>query len=471
MPSPTPEQTDIIEAAVKRDQNLMVNALAGTGKTSTIEMAIRAYPKQPILYIVFNRKNAEEAEKKLPSTTTVRTWNSLGHRVFAQAIGKKLVVNPKKNQDILREIMKPLKRSETDVIWGCFWEIMHGVSWAKSSGYVPDGKYPSANRLCDRNDFHSSLDEAPDDLVADLIDEVLHQSIQQAYHGLIDYDDQVYMPAVFGGPYPKYPLVVVDEKQDANSCNHAMLKKLVTDRFMGVGDPWQSIYGFRGAVQGGMAKVKAQFACKELDLSVSFRCPQAIVENARWRVPHYKWLKEGGHVQRLESIDGGDIPSDAVILCRNNAPLFKTALRLLATGRGVSVAGSDIGPKILGIMKKLGPGEMSRDELKESIEDWRQAKILKKSKSAMDIADCMLVFAEHGVNLDQAIRYAEHLFKQSGTIRLMTGHKAKGLEFDNVYFLDEWIISDDEQDLNLKYVIQTRSKDRLTYIDSTAINW
>ncbi len=471
MPSPTLEQVEIIEAACKRDQNLMVNALAGTGKTSTIEMVERQYPKKPLLYIVFNKKNAEEAEKKLQTTTTVRTWNGLGHRVWASACGKRLSLNARKNQEILKDIMQPLKRSETDVIWSCFWEIMHAVSWAKSSGYVPDGKYPTAQRLCTRNEFHASLDEEPDDLVADLVDEVLHRSIQQAYAGLIDFDDQVYMPAVFGGTYPQFPFVVVDEQQDANAVNHAMLKKLVKDRYMGVGDPWQSIYGFRGAVQGGMAKAKETFSCKELDLSVSFRCPQAIVENAHWRVPHYKWIKEGGHVERLESLDSSDIVDGGVILCRNNAPLFKVALRLLAQGRGVSVAGSDLGPKIIGIMKKFGPEETSQAELKEAIEDWRQAKILKKSKSAMDIADCMQVFADHGVNLGQAIRYAEHLFKQSGTIRLMTGHKAKGLEFDHVYFLDSWIIGEDEQDLNLKYVIETRSKDRLQYIDTTCINW
>jgi superfamily I DNA/RNA helicase len=250
-----------------------------------------------------------------------------------------------------------------------------------------------------------------------------------------------------------------------------MLKKLVKDRFMGVGDPWQSIYGFRGAMQGGMAHAKTTFACKELDLSVSFRCPQAIVENAQWRVPHFKWIKEGGYVERLSSLCASDIDDGATILCRNNAPLFTTALRLLALGRGVNVSGSELGPKIVGIMKKFGDETLSRHGVLAAINEWEAIKTAKKSKTAMDMADCMRVFAEHGTDLGQAIRYAEHLFNQSGTIRLMTGHKSKGLEFDTVYILDSWLLSEEEQDLNLRYVMQTRSKDKLYEIDSVNINW
>ena len=36
----------------------------------------------------------------------------------------------------------------------------------------------------------------------------------------------------------------------------------------------------------------------------------------------------------------------------------------------------------------------------------------------------MRVFASYGQTLGAAISYAEHLFAQSGTIHLLTGHKA-----------------------------------------------
>ena len=84
----------------------------------------------------------------------------------------------------------------------------------------------------------------------------------------------------------------------------------------------------------------------------------------------------------------------------------------------------------------------------------------------------MRVFCEHDTTLSTMISYAEHLFKQQGTIRLLTGHKSKGLEFDNVYFLDPHLLNlDHDQDRNLRYVIQTRSQDQLTELDSETIQW
>ena len=66
-----------------------------------------------------------------------------------------------------------------------------------------------------------------------------------------------------------------------------------------------------------------------------------------------------------------------------------------------------------------------------------------------------------------AIELAKALESQSGRIKLMTGHKAKGLEFDIVFFLDpELCRTDRDQDANIKYVIQTRAKDKLIYVES-----
>jgi ATP-dependent exoDNAse (exonuclease V) beta subunit len=133
--------------------------------------------------------------------------------------------------------------------------------------------------------------------------------------------------------------------------------------------------------------------------------------------------------------------------------------------------GSELGPKLIGIMKKFGSESLPRERVLDEIEQWREEKLLAGSKSAADLADCMRVFADHGATLGTAISYAEHLFKQAGTIRLLTGHKSKGLEFENVFFLDPWLLSDTEQDKNLRYVIQTRSQNSLITLDSKAIVW
>ena len=343
---------------------------------------------------------------------------------------------------------------------------------------MPEGKYPNAKRLITQGRFHASLEEEPDDLVADLIDAVLTASIKQAYEGTIDYNDQIYMPALFGGTCPQFPLVLVDEYQDLNPVNHQLLSKLAKKRLIGVGDPNQSIYAFRGARVRGMHEATETYGMSSLDLSVSFRCPSAIVSHVLWHVPNFKWIKDGGNVSLPQSLLPSDIPDDAVVICRNNAPLFGMALRMLSCGRSVSVSGSDIGPKLVALMKKLGSDEMTKAQTLSAIADWEQEKLDKESTTASDLAACMRVFAEHGTSLAQAISYAEHVLAQKGKIRMMTGHKSKGLEFDHVIHLDPWLVRSGhrgaqptDQDKNLDYVISTRSKNQLVEIASADIRW
>ena len=102
----------------------------------------------------------------------------------------------------------------------------------------------------------------------------------------------------------------------------------------------------------------------------------------------------------------------------------------------------------------------------DMIEEWRCERLARRSTTADDTAECMLVFAEYGKTLGEALAYANHIFAQQGTIQLMTGHKAKGLEFDNVFHLDPELIRSGDQEDNLRYVISTRSKDKLYEINS-----
>lgn len=469
----TEEQSAILSAAIATDSNMMIHALAGTGKTTTLEAIGSALDNKAFLYLVFNKKNATEAEGRMPSLATVRTFNSLGHRVWAASQSKRLTIDAKKTYNAFKQIVDNAPGEHRDAIWSTWQEVSDAVAKAKALGYVPEGGYPSARRLINQAQFHSALDEAPDDLSSDLIDAILGRSIRQSYEGLLDFNDQVYMPAVFGGVFPKFPLVLVDEYQDLSPINHLLLERLVKGRLIGVGDPWQNIYGFRGAKVGGMDEATERYKCVGFPLSVSFRCPSEIVRNVHWRVPHFRWAKEGGRVEKPAKFAVSNFSDDATILCRNNAPLLACAFRLLSSGRSISVAGSDIGPRLIAQMKKLGPGSMPRDSLLAAIADWLAEKLAKESKSAPDMAECMKIFAERGENLDQAIAYADHIFKQQGRIYLSTIHKAKGLEWDNVYYLDPWLVrkNPSDQDKNLDYVSSTRSRNLLTEIDSDRIEW
>ena len=211
-----------------------------------------------------------------------------------------------------------------------------------------------------------------------------------------------------------------------------------------------------------------------MPLSLTFRCPSAIVSHVHWRVPTFRAAREGGSVERPDILVSDDITDDTAVICRNNAPLFRLAIQLLSHGRSPNFVGRDIGPRLIGIMRKLGPENLPRAAVIGQIAEWRADKLAAESKSADDLADCMVVFAEHGRDLGQAIAYAEHVLNAQGKVLLTTGHKAKGLEWPRVVHLDPWLVRGahpSEQDQNLDYVISTRSSDTLIEIDSERIEW
>ena len=466
--TPTPEQESIIEAAKSTSNSIIIEALAGAAKTTTLEMICKALPVQPILCLAFNKRIAEEMKKRLPSHVTVQTMNACGHRIWAAACARRLTLNTKKSYEILKAKIDSLSRSERMEAYDTFGETLKAVGRAKLSGYIPEGRYTHIKRLTTEQ-----IDEEGDGIRWDLVDDVLTESIRLAYEGQIDFDDQIYMPTLFGGTFPRFPLVMVDEAQDLSALNHQMLAKLVNGRLIAVGDPYQSIYGFRGAVQSGMEHLRQRHSMETRTLSTSFRCPKAIVEKARSRAPHMnypEWAIEGAiHVPTEWTAD--QVPENAAIICRNNAPLYRLGFSLIRAGRGVSIVGADIGPGLVKVLKKLGPGSMTQGQVFEAIDKW-EAERERKAKSKESVADrseCLRVFAEHGNTLDGAVAYAEHLFKSQGTIQLLSGHKAKGLEWNTVYHLDPWRIpskwakepEEIEQERNVEYVITTRAKQDL----------
>jgi DNA helicase II / ATP-dependent DNA helicase PcrA len=455
--TPTEEQIAIIDAAVSSPHNLQIRAYAGCGKTSTLERIDLALGEAPRLCLAFNKRIAQEMSGRLLPTTECRTLNSLGHRIWAKTITSRIVINPRKTMELFRAYVADHPKAMANHLWSNYDAIKTAVDYAKAVGYIPQGATWWEKRLTE--DFTSNLEEPlPDSACRDAVESILGESIRLAYAGNLDFNDQLYMPALFGGAFPKFPLIMVDEVQDLSPINHAMVRKLVGSdrRLIAVGDEFQSIYGFRGADTGGMAKQRTAFNMSSLGLSISFRCPEAIVANARWRAPDFKAIRPGGTVEALQGLDLTTIFDGSAFICRNNMPLFRLAILLLTAGRSVSMAGTDIGPRLIGILKRFGDESQPRAVVLDKIDEWEAGR---DSPTAKDLAECLRLFAFMAPTLGGAIAHAEYVLWQTGAIHLTTGHKAKGLEWPRVYHLDPWLIRSGEQEENLRYVIQTRSSD------------
>lgn len=488
--TPTSEQQAIIDAA-SQPQSLIVNALAGTGKTTTLAMLAKALPPEPALALAFNKKIKEELEKKFPSNFSVMTMNGLGHRAWAATINKKkMLIDANKIGRLTTEALKPFPDSKQQ--WGAIKTL---IIQAMQVGLVPSQFQHARALVTDTPQTWEELDDAfslglsPDE--RKLARRILISSIEEGFNGCITFDDQIYLPVVFSGAFPRFPIVLVDEAQDLSPLNHQMLKRVAAGKLIVVGDPRQAIYGFRGADHNSMENLKAlRPEWIELPLNTTFRCPKNIVYRQHAHAPQYRAAPSApyGTIRDLTS-EGAwtwakateGAKGEIAVLCRNNAPLLSMAFKLLRQGVGVNMLGRDIGRGLSALCKKLSPDlTLSIDPFNVKLSDWYEGEKSKaeanhdasKLDSLTDRFECIKTVIENKSprTVKALIFDLDTLFlKDNGLVTLATGHKAKGLEWHTVIHLDPWRIpskfaktpADQTQEFNLQYVLETRTKDTL----------
>ncbi|WP_420958203.1 ATP-dependent helicase [Burkholderia gladioli] len=137
-----------------------------------------------------------------------------------------------------------------------------------------------------------------------VLSDELDQRVLDAYDaglracGAYDFDDLLLLAYRLLTNNPKladfyrrlYKFVCVDEAQDLNEAQYALLCALCGDSYknvMMVGDPKQSIYGFNTSSPEYMERFLFEFAAKRIELTENFRSSQAVVSVARSIDPHY----------------------------------------------------------------------------------------------------------------------------------------------------------------------------------------
>lgn len=475
---PTPEQSAILSFVASSHDNLIVSALAGAAKTSTLVRIAEALAGTSMLFLAFNKRIQVEMKERLPSTCEVKTLNGLGHGVWKDYLGKHLKLNDDKIYQLLRDY---IDRAQDLDLQAALRENLNtlkkAIQFGKTCGWVPNAhdKAQSSLRLMDDDEFFAHCEDEFEDYERAAIITVSLRSIELGFKGEIDFADQLLLPTVFRASFPVFRVIGVDEAQDLSALNHLMLRRLIKapdkQRIIAVGDRCQSIYGFRGAHEESMDLLAQDFNMTEFPLTVCFRCPQSVVEEARSRAPAMQWAPtaELGSVSKLSPWSAHDLPTSATVICRNNAPLFATAIRLLKAGRYPELIGNDIAAGLVKVMEKLGKPEISQEAALIALAAWQEKTEAKtKNKASVrDRADCIRIFLRQGETLGGGIAAAKKVFSSTGPIKLMTGHKSKGLEFKDVFFLDDDLIDlKHQQERNLRYVIQTRAQRSLTYIYS-----
>lgn len=87
-----------------------------------------------------------------------------------------------------------------------------------------------------------------------------------------------------------YKFVCIDEAQDMNEAQYALICALCSDGYkniMMVGDPRQSIYGFNTSSPEYMERFGMDFAAKKIELTANYRSSRAVVKVAQSLDPNY----------------------------------------------------------------------------------------------------------------------------------------------------------------------------------------
>ena len=477
--TPTPEQTAIVTIAKESKKPFHVIARAGCAKTSTLGLIAAALPRQNILALAFNKDIATDMVDNFPSNVTPKTLNSFGLAAWKSHIGKWPKTHGGKLFFIIRDYIADLYTLNPDLASALDEakdDFKDFVNRAKSLGYLPEG-IAGTTPLADYQSLVDSSDiEIPDEWETPL-NEILALSWTEALAGKLDFTDQIYCPVLAEVPFPIYDLILIDEAQDLSSLDQkllyltARLKSPRPIRVIVVGDPLQAIYAFRGADSSSMSSLQSLIPGETFPLTTTFRCAKNIVAEARWRAPDLVAAPSSpdGIVSHLPSW-GVDIfsPGDAII-CRNNAPLFSLAMKLLSANILPSYTGRDVCAQLKKIISKFGGPTLTRSVAERKAAEWfaiRDA-VVRSKGFLRDQYSAILTVLSWGEDIKEALEKLTLLENAAGNIILTTGHQSKGREWENVFILDQSLIDfDATQDKNLLYVMQTRAKSSLTYISS-----
>jgi hypothetical protein len=332
-------QKNIETAFNGSEENLVVNALAGTGKTTVLKhLASFKDPSEPWLYLVFNKKNQLEAEpdfKKI-GVDVLTSHSFLGKMLKTVPneefpIGSletsydKTAMMVKDALEMSREIPRNFKVKRDKypngrVYYNAKVALLNIVEKCKANAVDPMSKnlLEEISKVIDQYDIETDIQnkdkkgnpvgppiEVRDELTreaARILVELMPEADtsryarvpkesgsgfwnnQRKYQGVYGHDDTLWYSAMNGQniQWPFYSVVLVDEVQDFNKCQQIMLQNLMENgsRIVAVGDPNQSIYMFRGADSNSFSRVQEIVGGnnQSYDLPVNYRCGKAIID-------------------------------------------------------------------------------------------------------------------------------------------------------------------------------------------------
>ena len=455
--TPTEEQQAIIEAACS-GKTIAINALAGTGKTSTLRMIAEALPRKQIAYLAFNKSIVSDVQEAgMPGNVAISTFHSLAYRA-----------------------VRPSRERLSQTPYGRHVANEFGLQDVEGGGYMVEAAdigavaLDAVGRFCNSADrellpchvrrvehvlsaeddpqHRADLDEVNRAVAAIALDAARRIWAAQcdANSSFPMLHDAYVKLWALGNPTIAADVVLFDEAQDASPVFIDIVERQQAQAVW-VGDQNQQIYEWRGAVNA-LDRVQAD---QRLFLSQSFRFGENVADVAN------VMLTALGAEKPIIGAGGAARNIGQAVLCRTNATAVAELMRHVKAGHDVELVG---GQDMLRVMKDLQALQEGRPRgqfaLFRSFQDLARHA---ETESGQQLRVLVKLVQEYDIEriidtLDETGRKSKKGRRADYTVS--TCHKSKGREWDRVAIAGDW--PDPEKleapDLRLLYVTVTRAR-------------
>lgn len=468
----TQEQMAIVEA-VQHGENLLISALAGTGKTTTLSLIAQAYPARRGLYLAYNKNMQLDAEQLFPRHVRCKTIHALAYQAIGHHYRNKLNSKLQASEVMFYFKIKPLKDKKylasNLMIAASAIAMIRVFCYSAHPEILPDhysryhvkqlqNKYENVpfdvNNILYPKTFierfvYESLEYARR-LWEDMIN--LHNLMIPATHDLYLKLYQLSDPHISDVDY-----IMLDEAQDANPVILDILSRQNVQRIY-VGDSHQQIYGYRGTIDA-MSRIQG----KHLYLTQSFRFGEAIADKAN------KILKKAGALQMIKGnprvnsqIQPVDSTKPYTFISRSNGAIFQEILQLSEQNRKVAFVG-DVNQVVKSfesayyLFKGNLPKVTDYDLKKFMVWNlFKSEAIQTQDQDYLALVNFVEIYQDKTPAVLEKIRNVCQFTEGEADVIVTTAHKAKGRQWNQVFLNGDFKYYNREE-LNIFYVALTRA--------------
>lgn len=489
---PTDEQQAIFDAA-KSGKNLVVKAFAGSGKTATAkELALRV--KRHGRMVVFNSSARRDAANRMPDYIKVSTGHGMAHDEIIKpsaAYQHKLeyILNYRRQEIPPKLIQKHLGLSDHPDLSCTVGQLATAIQLTVngflisadrtiSDHHIPKQCIPLPLRLAgdwDReSDFLELVMEGAWKIWADMKNEktgfpITHDGYLKLLH-LRDIELS-----------SEGDIWLLDEYQDTNPVVDAIISGQPGQKIY-IGDPYQQIYGWRGAINAMQGQIRAGLPVMPLSRSFRFNHQIAGAANILLRALG-ETVPLVGEEYNLRQMD---LHLPHTVLVRNNLTMLNVAAEYMDRQQPVYLPGNLSIETQIKAESALALKQNRLDEVRigalKDLGSWSAFEDAAKTlgNEFPEYPDLVRLVHHHGDRLPQIIQHCqvpwEHMKNRERRVTLMTTHRAKGREWGYIRLTSDLALSDsvieklkagaplsdqEREQVNLLYVAITRCKKSL----------